>query len=424
MRHTATVLLAVALPWLSLGGCEPFEQVSGLSDNADRCVALNQKIADCLGQELRALVCDGISDTDLENLSNALDAGGCEAIGGAAPIDGDIRSSYCRLLGEGCISPFAPEPEYRPTRFPVVLVNGIDVSPAFRYSDRILEVMRQRGGHDVHLAIDTPFETPARRAAVLWERIQEIKAKTGAPKVNLVCHSLGGLDCRYLVSPGGLHWDVDASQEELAGSVASITTVSTAHHGTKAADAALGLLPDADRFAAVDSLATFLGDWFTEARLEDDVHLRESIAALSEAAAPAFNAEIVDAEGVYYQSWGGFSQPFGSADDVYDAQVWALCQADEHDGLEHWRGIHDHMALPLVPGAELVGTGAAGEPFVPNDGLCSVVSARWGYFRGCVPADHMEQLGQRNLPDVNVRTGFDIAWFYSGVATELAGYGF
>lgn len=419
-RH---VLVGVGLG-VALCGCEAFDRVSGFSDNTDRCIALNDQIAECLGQDLPALVCDGISDADLDNLSATLEAGGCELLGSAVPIDGDIRSSYCRLLDEGCVEPFTDEPKYGPTRYPVVLVNGIDVSPAFRYSDRIVDTMREIGGHDVHLAIDTPYETPARRAAVLWERVQEIKAETGAAKVNLICHSLGGLDCRYLVSPGGLHWDVEASQEQIAGSVASITTVSTAHRGTKAADAALGFLPDADRFEAVNSLATFLGDWFTEERLEEDVHLRQSIAALTEAAAPAFNAEIVDAEGVFYQSWAGFSRPFGASDPLYDETVLALCQADEHDALDQWSGGHDYMALPLVPNEDLVGRGGTDELFTPNDGLCSVTSAKWGYFRGCIPADHMEQLGQKNLPDVNVRTGFDIAWFYTNVAAEFAGYGF
>ena len=59
----------------------------------------------------------------------------------------------------------------------------------------------------------------------------------------------------------------------------------------------------------------------------------------------------------------------------------------------------------------------------PNDGLTAVASARWGRFRGCVPADHMEQLGQYDLPDVNVRTGFDVAWFYAAVAADLAEQG-
>jgi hypothetical protein len=36
----------------------------------------------------------------------------------------------------------------------------------------------------------------------------------------------------------------------------------------------------------------------------------------------------------------------------------------------------------------------------------------------------MEQLGQHDLPDVNVRTGFDVARFYADLAADLAGRGF
>ena len=78
-------------------------------------------------------------------------------------------------------APTTTPPDVRPTQYPVVLVNGIDVSPAFRYSDRILAVMRELGGHDVHLAIVPPYETPPPvRAAVLWERVQEIRDRDGS----------------------------------------------------------------------------------------------------------------------------------------------------------------------------------------------------------------------------------------------------
>ena len=39
--------------------------------------------------------------------------------------------------------------------------------------------------------------------------LPEVRAETHAAKVNLVCHSLGGLDCRYVASPAGLVWDAD-----------------------------------------------------------------------------------------------------------------------------------------------------------------------------------------------------------------------
>ena len=35
-----------------------------------------------------------------------------------------------------------------------------------------------------------------------------------------------------------------------------------------------------------------------------------------------------------------------------------------------------------------------GGSLVANDGLVPVESARWGRFRGCIPADHLDEIGQ------------------------------
>ncbi|MCA8981014.1 MAG: hypothetical protein KDC14_13385 [Planctomycetes bacterium] len=317
-----------------------------------------------------------------------------------------------------------PRPEHLPTRYPVVLVNGFDVSPLFRYAPRITDMMESIGGHQVFLAIDTPYAPPQRRARDLWERVRSIRSQTGAEKVNLVCHSLGGLDCRFLVSPAGLHWEVDAAHTEIVESVASITTIGTAHRGTRVADAALGAIPEAEAEEALNRLADSIGEGFAGEPL-DGVDLRASLAAISTSEALAFNAQILDAEGVYYQSWAGFSAPAGRVEAGYLETLHEWCRADDgSDGLEHFFGVHDYLALPLIPSADLAGTVDGQEAFVPNDGLVPVSATHWGVFRGCIPADHMEQLGQRNIPDVNVRTGFDVARFYTNLAGDLSRRGF
>ncbi len=400
----------------------------GLAVDQDaRCEALNQSMYDCLGEGFPEVSCAGMSDADLDAFVDAVEESECEYWRDALPQDGDLRASYCRLYDDGCSAARNPVPAHRPTRYPVLMVNGIDVSFAFRYSDRIFFVMREVGGHDVHFAIVPPYDSTAHRAARLWQHVQDIRAETGAEKVNLICHSLGGLDCRYLVSPGGLHWEVDATHEEIVASVASVTTVSTAHRGTRVADAALGLLPDTDRREALDSIATFVGEWFTEETLDRDVDLRASVTALSTTQARAFNEAIVDAPGVYYQSWGGFSRPFGSESAAHDERLAEVCALDDGTvAVGTFTGEHDYLATTLIGSYEMVGREDEERPddIEPNDGLCTVASSKWGRFRGCVPIDHMEQLGQLNLPDANVRTGFDVAYFYANVAGELAEMGF
>jgi triacylglycerol lipase len=382
---------------LLLAGCE--------SEDPASCAQLESRIEECTGVAELPFTCASLTSNDIENLTAALEAVPCETLAALLPLDGDPRAASCRIVGEGCAEPIHAAPVRSPTRYPVLLVNGIDLSAAFSWSDRIVEVMRDEGGHDVHLAIVPPYEAPPRRAQVLWDRVEEIRRSASADKVNLVCHSLGGLDCRYLVSPGGLAADLGEDPALLAGAVASITTVATAHQGTPIADIALGLIPGEDAGEAIERLAAAFGGWLAADSLEENPHLREAIAALSESQAIAFNAAIGDAGGIYYQSWAGVSR---------EADL-AGCG----DDLALLSGEVDQIVLPLLPAHELIAERAGA-----SDGLCPVQSARWGAFRGCVPADHMEQLGRGNLPDVNVRTGVDIAWFYAGVAADLAARGF
>ncbi len=410
----AAVLVALAL------GCT---QSPATQD--ERCRALKRDLDACLGTPASRLDCSSMTETDMDRLGSLTQGQGCALLASAVPLDGDLQSATCRMLGVGCTASLTPKPERRPAKYPVLLVNGIDSSPLFRYSPRIVKTMTEEGGQRVYLANLTPYETPNVRAPELWKRIQEVRAETGAAKVNLICHSLGGLDCRYLVSPNGLKADLGTKAPDLAGSVASITTVGTAHRGTRVADMLLGYLPDGDRGKTVNDFATLVGDWFDEKAL-GDVHVKAALQALSVQTAPAFNAEIRDAQGIYYQSWAGFSRPFGEATPAYNAELAQLCKTSAgDDGIAKY-GTHDYMALALIPFADVAGSGAAdgsGGP-VPNDGLATVTSAKWGTFRGCIAADHQEQLGQRNIPDVNVRSGFDVARFYTNVATDLAQRGF
>lgn len=413
--QSLSVMLSVMI---SLGACAPTEA------REDRCARVQSQLDACAGTPFARLDCSATSTADLDHLDDLSQGIACQALQGVAPTDGDPMSAACRLLGIGCVASITPAPKRTPTRYPVLLVNGIDTSPLFRYSPRIVSTMHEAGGHRVLLATLTPYETPQVRAPELWKRIEEVRKETGAPRVNLICHSLGGLDCRYLVSPNGLAADRGVAPETMASAVASITTIGTAHRGTRVADVLLGLAPDGDRGRVVNDFATLAGDAFSAHRIDGDVHVRAALRTLTVAAAPAFNASITDADGVLYQSWAGYSRPFGAASAAHDAQLAKLCTtADGATGLAYVAGSgggHDFMALALVPFANIA---AAGDASVPSDGLATVASAKWGTFKGCVPADHMEQLGQHSLPDVNVRTGFDVARFYANVAGDLAEQG-
>ncbi len=384
------------------------------------CNRLQSEFSRCAGSGLGRLDCSAVASEDVERLREYTRGASCEVIATAVPGDGDLLSATCRVLGVGCVDAVTAAARNAPTRYPVLLVNGIDNSPLFRWNERIVRMMHERGGHQVFVATLPPFAPPRVRVPMLWKRIREVQRATGAEHVNLICHSLGGLDCRYLVSPGGFALDGGDVDPDV---VVSVTTVGTAHRGTQVADAALGLGAQGEQARILDDLASLAGDWFGDAPLESDASLRDALRALSRAEAPAFNAAITDRDGVFYQSWAGYSRPFGKASPTHDAALRALCRvSEEDDGLSDFRA-HDYMALALTPFTELAGRNDT-DGIEPNDGLTSLSSARWGEFRGCIPADHMEQLGAQNLPDVNVRTGFDVARFYSNVAADLAERGF
>jgi triacylglycerol lipase len=401
----------LALPLVLLAACQP----AGPSP----CDRLKKDLSNCLGTSAARLDCSTVADADVERLESLIEGSSCEEIVSAIPLDGELASATCRAFGVGCVAPVSPAPVAAPTRYPLVLVNGIDTSPLFRYEPRIIDVLTNEGAQTVYLATLTPWEPPTRRAPELWSRVQEVLKATGAQKVNLICHSLGGLDCRYLVSPNGLA--LDSGDASISSVVASITTVGTAHRGTRIADVMLGELPDQKRGQVIDDFASLAGDWFSDNAIREDADVSAALHALSTDQAAAFNLEIVDAPGVYYQSFAGFSRPFAESNAALDARAAAECTPDEPSNAVASSHAVDAMTLVLAPFDQVVGT--EGDVLQPHDGLVTVASAKWGNFRGCIPADHMEQLGQRNLPDVNVLTGVDVASFYAAVAADLAGRG-
>jgi len=67
------------------------------------------------------------------------------------------------------------------------------------------------------------------RSEQLKDRINEVIAATGAAKVHIIGHSMGGLDARHMIADKGM-----------ADRVASLTTIGTPHLGTILADQILG----------------------------------------------------------------------------------------------------------------------------------------------------------------------------------------
>ncbi len=191
------------------------------------------------------------------------------------------------------------------------------------------------------------------RAAELKSRIDEILTDTGAEKVHIIAHSMGGLDARRMI--------VDL---EMAEKIASLTTIGTPHLGTSLADHVLekggGLLIEF---------------------LEKAINLNlDGFNDLTTATCGEFNKRAKDAEaknGVVYQTYSSFDEG-------------------------------KDMFLPLVASWLFIRSVEGN-----NDGLVSVRSQNWeselvasddtrkqvAQKEFPLPADHLNQCGWWDLAD-------------------------
>lgn len=218
---------------------------------------------------------------------------------------------------------------------PVVLVHGlfgfdrIGVPGArFDYFRGIARHLEALGCHAHAVRLPASASVPDRAR----ELVAAIDALPDA-RIDLIAHSLGGLDARYALSHLGL-----------ARRVRSLVTIGTPHRGTPLADLAVkGPLDWARRTIGALGLPVAALEW------------------LSTDALAAFNAQVLDVPGVRYACVvGGMLRP--------DSTVpLALVPA--------------HAYLRRVAG--------------PNDGLVPISSQYWGETLAEIEADHFAQIGWR-----------------------------
>jgi triacylglycerol lipase len=278
-------------------------------------------------------------------------------------------SAIKRIAG---LEPF-PQPSYHRTQHPIVLMHGFG-----------LLAFLARGGHlheeAMHLRLHglaafapniTPYHVIPQRAAMWKERIDVIREQTGAEKVNLIAHSMGGLDARYLISKMGM-----------ATHVASLTTISSPHRGSSLAQMALKQ-PERLR-----ELVRSAANWVGENVMEVEADFAAAVESLTpDAVTDSFNIDVPDVEGVWYSSWAGSAGKgaLNSINPIFRPfNAWLYSK----------EGI--------------------------NDGIVSVASARWGEFRGEIEADHLQQIGI----EVLAGSSFSSKDFLLSLAVDLAERGF
>ena len=208
------------------------------------------------------------------------------------------------------------------------------------------------------------------RAKQLKTQIEEFMASAGATKVHIIAHSQGGLDARYAIS-----------KLNLASSVASLSTISTPHRGTKLADIALDKTSPFAQKALV-AMINMMGSKMNNSSPDPDT--MAAIKSLSVSYMEStFNSEVKNVEGLLYQSWGAQTGS-GTKDKV--------------------------KALLFIPNMILKNNGGM------NDGVVAVDSAKWGNYNGTIDADHLDLIGMQML---DFLSPFKHSRFLDGLVDEL-----
>lgn len=236
----------------------------------------------------------------------------------------------------------------------------------------IREVLEQNGSEVLVTRVPATSSIKA-RAEMLMATIEE---KFPGRNINLIGHSMGGLDGRYLISV----------LKPTKFKILSLTTVSTPHRGSPLADYVI------DNIIGRDKLPFWIN-------LLDSLKLPNggdgaAFEALSTRMMENFNDECPDDPDVNYYSWGAYFNP-----GVMDTFYWSHGIIYEREG--------------------------------PNDGLVSVYSSRHGEYRGTlVGVSHTDLVGWVNQIRytlsawVGQEIAFKPATFYLEVADFLAKKGF
>ena len=312
---------------------------------------------------------------------------------------------YRRWYGDGVCDWFcprwdgdcAPEPVFpaAPTHapiYPVLLLHGFSGGTSGVWSFwHVVETLEQDGVKVAATRV-APYDTVPNRGGELATEIDRYLELWQTKRVNLIAHSMGGLDARHVISALGYDDRIE-----------SLTTISTPHRGTIVSDVVLGLLPGFTE-GLITSLATLLGRVIHD--MSDRADLIGALGEFSQPNIAAFNQAHPDKEAVRYYSWAGVSHAFG----IYGAEygAWRACEGKIFGSPNH---VDRTTPLLLAPALLMLG--------LPSDGLVPVESAKWGEFQGCIPADHIDELGQIQRSGPDLRTGFDHLEFYRKVVRDL-----
>ncbi len=278
--------------------------------------------------------------------------------------------------------------------YPIVLAHGFAgferIGP-LNYFFQVGADLRSRGETVVEAQVP-PYESSDVRAKTLAAVVDDTLKTYNACKVNIIGHSQGGIDGRALIS--GLRY---------GNKVASLVTISTPHRGTEIADVVAGLVPgfSYDVINAILKAVSGLTD------APGSPNLKNALVQLTTPGMQRWNAANPDDPAVRYYSVAGRSAGRVASSECAGGTWGNSSRVDLLDPL-----------LVLPAGVFAI---YSDNPLVPrvNDGLVTVQSAKWGKFLGCVPADHLDEVGQIGHLFPDVVSGFSHKELFRKIVAEL-----
>ncbi len=267
-------------------------------------------------------------------------------------------------------------------RYPLLMVHGMGFRDRKHlcYWGRVPKTLESLGAR-VFFGNQDSVGSIESNADTIAKSLDEALRVTGADKVNILAHSKGGLEAKYLVNHG------------YQDKIASITTIDTPHHGSHTIDFLMKSPKWMVMTAAwgTDLWMKILGDKHPDSYKCFDI--------LTTGTAEQFDIDNPAPEGIYCQSYA-FKCESAFSDPVF-------C-----------------ITFPVVSRFD-------GE----NDGMVSVASSRWANFKGVHTSSTRRGISHADVVDLRRRRFTsrlpssdtevsDIAAFYVGVVKELKAMGF
>lgn len=258
------------------------------------------------------------------------------------------------------------------TKYPIILVHGIVIKDIFfiKSFGKIDRVLQDEGFIVYKSKVDS-FGTIENNANILVKEILDITSKEGVDKVNIIAHSKGGLDCKYMIEKLGM-----------GKYIASFTTLCTPHYGSPIATNILRLPRWMLRF-----IAFWINFWY---RLFGDKH-PDSLRVCEQL------AEVSDV----------IEESFISNTEIYCQSYSTTMNKSRDDFI---------MGIPLMFSRYF-------DKKNESDGLVAMSSTRFGEYKGNA---FLESFSHSEIIDfmVKKKKKEKIYAFYSSICQDLKGRGY